>query len=259
MILFLLPLLLNPFSILLNSVPTIYFALWPVILHTLGRDALLQHALVSILFILCCDITRQSALKFVGMDLISVPIGMAMLAGLTTNKGCYLLSLIQPIFSTCLVVVEPVFLVIEALIVLRLIKEFNKWLSQMANVHDEDSLDLSHWEPPLTRGSIVTRTFMIIIFLASYLCAYLVVQDAKAFLIPTSELNNSELNSDVPIIFSHAIAALVTLQLLAFCATMTKDEGIISESGMIVLVASLPIFLAAWSYHQLKVDATSSR
>lgn len=65
MLLFLLSLLFNPFGLIANWLPALYLAVWPIIIQTLGREALITHAIVLILFILTCDISRQVMLKLV--------------------------------------------------------------------------------------------------------------------------------------------------------------------------------------------------
>jgi len=65
MLFFLLPLLFNPLSFTINWLPSLYLSIWPIIIQTLGRESLVNHALVLTLFILTCDITRQTMLKLV--------------------------------------------------------------------------------------------------------------------------------------------------------------------------------------------------
>lgn len=145
--------------------------------------------------------------------------------------------------------VEPLFLIIELYLVMDMVKRFNKWMSEKANVRDEDSHDLSTWEPPLARESIVARFFVILITLLSYIGVYIIIQESKVFL---------GTGDDVPIHFNQAIAALVTLQLIAFSATVYKEEGILSESALVALVASIPILIASWSYYHLKEVGSES-
>lgn len=250
MLLFLLPLLFNPFSMIVNWLPGLYLAAWPIIIQTLGRETLVTHALVLILFILTCDITRQMMLKTIGFDLLSFPLGIALLLALTTGKGATFLSLIKPIFGGLLVIVEPAFLVIEIYLFMDMLKSFNRWISTLANVRDDDSQDLSSWEPPLTRGAVIARIFIILITIFSYIGVYLIIQESKSLL---------GTGSDIPVNFNHAIAALVTLQVLAFSATIYKEEGVLSESALVALLASIPIFIASWSYYHLKETSDASR
>lgn len=250
MLIFLLPFLFSPFNILASWIPTLYLAVWPILIKTAGRDTLISHALVLILFILTCDITRQTMIRIIGFDLISLPVGIALLAALITEKGTLFLSLINPLFSALIVVVEPIFLIIELCLVMDMIRKFNKWMSEKANVRDEESHDLSTWDPPLARESIVARFFVILITIVSYIGVYIVIQESKSLL---------ELGGDVPVQFNHAIAALVTLQLIAFSATIFKEEGILSESALAAFVASIPILIASWSYYHLKEVADESR
>lgn len=250
MLLFLLPLIFSPFNIFASWLPTLYLAVWPILIKTAGRDTLVSHALVLILFILTCDITRQTMLKIIGFDLISLPVGIALLAALLTDKGTLFLSFINPLFSALLVVVEPLFLMIELYLVMDMIRKFNKWMSEKSNIRDEESHDLSTWDPPLARESIVARFFVILITLISYIGVYVIIQESKSFL---------ESGGDVPVHFNHAIAALVTLQLIAFSATVYKEEGILSESALVALVASVPILIASWSYYHLKEVANETR
>lgn len=247
MLFLILPLLLNPFGVIIRWLPALYLAAWPIIIQTLGRDALILQAILLIMFILACDITREMMLRLIGFDLISLPAGVLLLSLLLTDKGSSMLSIITPICSTLLVAIEPVFLFIESIIVLEMIKAFNKWMGTWSNMREDDSHDLASWEPPLSRGSIFMRFVVILITIASYISTYLLVQEAKILL-------NFE-NKDVPIQFNHAIALLVTLQLIAFTATIYKEEGILSESAMIAFTASVPIFIAAWSYNHLKAEA----
>jgi len=169
---------------------------------------------------------------------------------LISNKGSQFLSLVNPIFSTMLVFMEPFFLMIEVYIAIDMIKSFNKWISTHANVRDEASQDLSNWEPPLTRTSLLVRTFVVLISIFSYIATYVLIQESK-FLLSVAD--------QVPINFNHAFAALVTLQVIAFSATIYKDEGILSESAMVALLAAVPIFIASWSYHNLRQTSDSSR
>lgn len=246
--LFLLPLLFNPFGLIVNWLPAIYLAAWPIIIQTMGRETLVTHALVLILFILTCDISRQTMLNLIGFDLISLPLGIALVLALATARGVQFLSLIKPIFGGLLTMAEPTFLLIEVYLVLDMLRNFNRWLSEKSNVRDEEAHDLSSWEPPLARTSIVTRFVVILITVFSYIGVHMIVQESKS-LLGTSD--------DIPVNFNHAIAALVTLQLIAFSATIYKEEGILSESALVALFASIPIFIASWSYYHLK-DTTSS-
>lgn len=68
MLLFLLPLIFSPFGLAVSWLPTLYLALWPLIIQTLGRDTLVTHSLVLILFILTCDIVRQTMLRYVSIQ-----------------------------------------------------------------------------------------------------------------------------------------------------------------------------------------------
>lgn len=276
MLLFLLPLILNPFGLAVSWLPTLYLALWPLIIQTLGRDALVTHSLVLIMFILTCDIVRQTMFRYVsidsyrhiskflrwqtltniispmkiGFDLISFPVGIAFLAMLLTQEGSILLSLIKPLYDGALSIVEPLFLLLEIYLAMDLIKKFNSWISQQSNIRNEDSHDLSSWEPPLAVSSILARTVVILISLFSYVGVYLIIQESKSL------IGNTD---DVPCNFSHAIAALVTLQLIALTVTIYKDEGIISESAMIALAATVPILIASWSYSNLLESHSKSR
>lgn len=65
MLLLLLPLLFNPVGQLIKWLPAAYLAIWPIIIQTLGRETLITHALVLILFILTCDISRQLMFRLV--------------------------------------------------------------------------------------------------------------------------------------------------------------------------------------------------
>lgn len=161
-----------------------------------------------------------------------------------------LLSMIKPFYDIALSMVEPVFLLLEIYLVMDLIKKFNKWISTRSNIRNEDSNDLSSWEPPLATSSIVARTFVILITIFSYVGTYLIVQESKS-LIGSSE--------SVPCNFNHAFAALITLQLIALTVTIYKEEGILSESAMIALFASVPILVASWSYSNLIESHTKSR
>lgn len=254
MILFTLPLIFNPISFLLvRWLPALYLALWPIIIQTLGRDALLMHAVVLILFMLTCDITRTIMLRLIGFDLISLPAGLAVLAMLISDKGSSILASILPLLGWALTVIEPAFILFETVIIMEMISSFNKWISQMSNIRDENSRDLSTWEPPLTRGSIMTRFLVILITLASYVAAYMIIQESKRLILQELGLNESEM----PIQFNQAIAMLVTLQLIAFSMTIYKESGILSETAMVTLAASIPIFIAAWSFYHLKATTAS--
>lgn len=251
MIFLLLPFIFNPFSFAIRWLPALYLAAWPIIIQTLGRDALITHAIVLILFILVCDITRETMLKLIGIDLISLPTGVALLAVLLTEKGFTFLSMITPIFSGLLVLAEPIFLFIETFIIMEMIRNFNRWISSLSNIRDENSQDLSSWEPPLTRASITVRFVVVLIAIASYIATYMIIQESKALLGHDVK--------EVPIQFNHAIAMLVTLQLISLSATIYKEEGILSETAIVALVASVPIFIASWSYYHLKATSISSR
>lgn len=240
----------NPFSLAIRWLPALYLAAWPIIIQTLGREALLTHAVLLILFILTCDITRETMLKLIGFDLISLPAGVALIAFLMSSKGTTFLSLIVPLFGGLLTVVEPLFLLLEVYIIMDIIKNFNRWISSLANIRDENSQDLSQWEPPLTRTSIAVRFVIILITIASYMAAYMIIQESKSLL-------GSE--QETPIQFHHAIAMLVTLQLVCFSATIYKEEGVLSETAMVAMVASMPIFIASWSYFFLRAATADSR
>lgn len=179
----------------------------------------------------------------IGFDLISLPAGIALLAALVTDNGTLFLSYISPLFSGLLVIVEPFFLIMELYLVIDMIRTFNQWLSEKSNLRDEESHDLSTWDPPLARESIVARFFVILITILSYIGVYIIIQESKHLLT---------LEDNIPVHFNHAIAALVTLQLIAFSATVYKEEGILSESALVALVAAIPILIASWSYHNLK-------
>lgn len=182
-------------------------------------------------------------LKLIGFDLLSLPVGLALIIMATgTESGTLILSIVTPVFSTLLSVVEPLFLFLEIYLVLDMIKSFSKWISHHANIHDTESQDLDQWEPPLTRTSITVRALVIILTILSYLGVYLVIQESKNLL---------NLGESVPIQFNQAIAALVTLQLIALSATIYREEGILSQSALVCLASSLPIFIAAWSYYHL--------
>ena len=62
---FLLTILFIPFGFAFSWVPTLYLTLWPVIMRTVGRETLVTHALILILFILFSDMSRQVILKLV--------------------------------------------------------------------------------------------------------------------------------------------------------------------------------------------------
>jgi len=239
----------NPISyLIIRWLPALYLATWPIIVQTLGREALILHAIVLILFIMTCDITRQLMLRLIGFDLISLPAGMALLAVLMSDKGASFLSFLLPLINWSLTIIEPLFIILETVIVMEITSAFNKWISRMSNIRDENSMDLSSWDPPLTRGSIVTRILVIFITIASYSGAYMIIQESKSLL--SSDLGLNE--QDVPIQFNQAIAILVTLQVVAFSATIYKESGILSQTAMVTLVASVPIFISVWSYYHLK-------
>lgn len=165
---------------------------------------------------------------------------------MATDKGAALLSLVRPVFGSLLTTIEPLFLLLELYVFLGLIKSLNRWLSKLANVRDEGSQDLSNWEPPLTRVSLTMRAFVILLTLFSYVGVYVIIQESKNLLsYPNTEDN-------VPQTFNHAIAALVTLQLIALSMTIYKEEGILSESAMISFLAAVPIFIASLSYYHAK-------
>lgn len=186
----------------------------------------------------------------IGFDLISFPVGIAFLATLLTKEGSIFLSLVTPLYDGALSIVEPLFLLLEIYLATDLMKKFNSWISQQSNIRNEDSHDLSSWEPPLAISSIVARAFVVLLSIFSYIGTYLVIQESRT-LIGYSD--------DVPCNFSHAIAALITLQLIALTVTIYKEEGIISESAMIALVASIPLLIASWSYSNLIESHLKSR
>lgn len=123
-------------------------------------------------------------------------------------------------------------------------------MTNLANIRDEDSHDLSSWEPPLATGSIVARIFVILITILSYIGVYMIIQESKSLL---GQADN------VPSNFSNAMNALITLQIIALTTTIYKEEGILSESAMIALLASIPILVASWSYSNLIESHTKSR
>lgn len=171
---------------------------------------------------------------------------------LTTDKGTLLLSIIGPIFSTLLTLVEPLFLYIEAYMFIEMIKSFNKWISEKANVREDDIHDLSNWEPPLARTSIIARIAVIFLTILSYIAVFMVLQESRSYVNLASD------NTNAPVNFQHAIAGLVTLQLIAASATIYKEEGILSESALIALLASVPIYIASWSYYHLLKENSAS-
>lgn len=175
--------------------------------------------------------------------------GIALLAAFLTETGTTFLSVAIPIFGAILTAIEPIFLLIEVLLVMDMLGSFNKWLAAQANARDESSNDLSTWDPPLTRGAVFVRLVIILITISSYILTYVVLLESKGW---------HGQGEDVPLNFNQAIAALVTLQLIAFSTTIYKEEGVISESAMVALLASVPIFIASWSYHNLK-ETTDSR
>lgn len=133
---------------------------------------------------------------------------------------------------------------------MNIVGSFNKWISQQSNVRDEEAQDLSQFDPPLTRTSLVMRIVVILVTVICYLCTYLIIQESKTLLGADQE---------TPIHFNHAIALLVTLQLVAFSLTIYKEHGIISETAMVALAASIPIFIASWSFFYLKTTTADSR
>lgn len=181
---------------------------------------------------------------------MSLPVGIAVVLSFTSSFGMSLLAIIRPIFYTLLSVIEPLFLLIEIFIVMRIIHNLNSWISGKANSRDEGAHDLSSWEPPLARSSILARLFIILLTIASYACAYLVVYQSKT-LLSSVDLKDQPLN------FNHAIATLVTLQIIAVTITIYKDEGIISEMALVCLASSIPILIASWSYNQLTNNTTT--
>lgn len=243
MLFFLLSILFNPFGVAVSWLPALYLAIWPIIIQTLGRETLITNAIVLILFILTCDTSRQFMLNLIGFDLISLPLGIALLLALTTENGAFFLSVIRPLFGGLLTMVEPIFLVFEAYLFIDMISSFNKWIAEKSHIRDEDS-SLASWEPPLSTISILVRIFVILMTILSYLAVYTIVQESKALL--------TLVGGEIPVNFNHTIAALVTLQLIAVSATIYKEEGILSESAMIALLASIPIFIASWSFYNLK-------
>lgn len=171
--------------------------------------------------------------------------------GLLTNRGTSFLQISKPIFSAAITLVEPVFLIIETALILDMVGSLNRWIANQSNARAEHNSDLSSWDSPLTRGAVLARIFVITLTFISYIGAFLLVQQSKDLLEYCS--------CDVPINFSHTIAALVTLQLIALTATIYKEEGIISESAMVAQVAAIPVFIASWSFHHLKVKESGSR
>lgn len=149
--------------------------------------------------------------------------------------------------------IEPLFLLLELYVFVGMIRSFNRWLTKLANVRDEESQDLSNWEPPLTRSSIIVRAFVILMTLLSYAGVFAIIQQSKSFLAQAIG------EEEIPVTFNHAIAALVTLQLIAISLTIYKEDGILSESAMIALLASVPIFVASLSYYHAKQTHLSSR
>lgn len=162
-----------------------------------------------------------------------------------------MLSVLRPVFGGTLAFIEPLFLLLELYVFLDIIRSFNRWLASLSQIRDEDSQDLSSWEPPLTRGSILVRGLIILLTLFSYVGVYIIVQESKQF------LGLDETN--VPLIFNHAIAAIVTLQLISISLTIYKEEGVLSESAMVCLLASVPIFIASLSYYHAKQTHLISR
>lgn len=154
------------------------------------------------------------------------------------------MTLLRPFLEVILTSIEPVFLLIEIYIVMDMIKTFNRWISRKANVRDEEAHDLSTWDPPLATSSIIARTFVILLTISSYVGVYYIINQSKILI-------DSSGQSVVPLNFNHAIAALVTLQLIAAAATIYKDDGIISESALVCLAASIPILIASWSFNEL--------
>ena len=73
MILLVLPLLFSQLiGLFANWLPTLYLLLWPVLIQTdVTRDNLIIHALVLIIFILTCDVIRQTMHKLVSFISIS--------------------------------------------------------------------------------------------------------------------------------------------------------------------------------------------
>lgn len=166
-----------------------------------------------------------------------------------TDRGYFILTLLKPVFSGLITLAEPLFLGLEVYLMVEFIRRINRWIPASANARDENSQDLSTWEPPLSSQAIITRLFVLVITIASYFGVYMIIQEAKMLLGPSH---------DIPVNFNHAISALVTLQLIAFAATIYKEEGILSESALICLLASVPILVAAWSYNHLK-ESTNAK
>ena len=164
-----------------------------------------------------------------------------------TDKGASFLSIIKPLFNSTLAISEPIFLMLEVYIVMDLVKAVNRWISTQSNIRDEETQDLSSWEPPLTRTSIFIRTLVILMTIAGYIATYLMIQESKSLL-----------GTETPVLFNHTIAVLVSLQLIAISATIYKEEGILSESAMVALIASIPIFIAAWLFQHAKMTAEST-
>lgn len=179
MLALLLPLLFNPLSLFVNWFSLLYLISWPVIVQTFGSETLLTHALISILYIVVTDLSRQFMLKTLGFDIVSFPLGVAFLIGLLSEPGSQFMSLATPIFNSLIWLAEPVFLVVEVCIVIDITKRLNQWLGEKANKLEENSRDLFS-ERELTSGAFVWRAVIIILTLASYRASFLIIQEAKA-------------------------------------------------------------------------------
>lgn len=216
-----------------------------------GHDYFMYHVTIVIMFYLTKEMVRELMLKFVGFDAISLMAGLGMVYILNQNRQSLFFGAVTPLISGLLYIVEPIFLIIETIIIMEMLRKFNKWIADLSNIRDEDSHDLSSWDPPLTRGSILARVVVILITIACYIGTYMIVRDSKTLLGVDDK--------QIPIQFNHAIALLVTLQVISFFATIYKEDGILSETACVALTAAVPIFIASWSYNSLKEAKSSSR
>lgn len=172
-----------------------------------------------------------------------MPIGLAVLSALNTNLGATFLSLTKPIYSTILILIKPILIMVEVYYILEILRKFNRWISKKANKREDIRNDPYTWEAPLSRGAVAARIVVVMISLISYIGTYMMIGLCQSNLYKSTGF--------IPAIFEQSLVVLITLQFIAMTATILKEEGIISETALICLSSTTGIFIA--SLHQFKV------
>ncbi|KAG9509498.1 Hydroxyacid oxidase 1, partial [Fragariocoptes setiger] len=189
------------------------------------------------------DVTRNLMHQLIGLDCLSQMAGLSLLVALLTHDGRWFLDLLQPGYNSALFLSEPIFSLLEIVILMELVTSFGRWLSHKANEVSDDSESSITWtdlnEDNYTRSARIYRVLIIMLSIACYIITFFIFKQTYT-LLPAN---------GPPVMFTHALIGFTTFHTLAIVVTLFKDNGIITNPAFTAIVASGPIYLAAWFYH----------